>query len=325
MPVPRLRKDLRGLPPFAPAYVSYTHRMKAFIEDLYGVMTVSDLAAITALGWDTVKNIVKAKLERRDGHPRLKGLRYLSIDEIYVGRSRKFYTLVIDLESGRIVWVAPGKGGEALRKFWRALRLSKARIKGVAMDMSAAYWAAVLEQLPNAAIVFDRFHLTKLMNEKIDDLRRQMVSEATGLMKKTVKGLRYLLLMRRENVDQDKLPRLDEALKHNEPLLTAYLLKEALILLWEQPSYARMRSFLRQWCDWALDSGVRQMMQMAKSLLLHKSGILSWWKHRINNGRMEGINNKIKTLLRQTYGLRDERYFVLRLFGLHHSRHELLG
>jgi transposase len=299
--------------------------MKAFIEDLYGVMTVSDLAAITALGWDTVKNIVKAKLERRDGHPRLKGLRYLSIDEIYVGPSKKFYTLVIDLESGRIVWVAPGKGGEALRKFWRALRLSKARIKGVAMDLSAASWAAVLEQLPNAAIVFDRFHLTKRMNEKIDDLRRQMVSEASGLMKKTVKGLRYLLLMRRENGDPDKLPRRDEALKHNEPLLTAYLLKEALILLWEQPSYVRMRSFLRQWCDWALDSGVRQMMQMAKSLLLHKSGILSGWKHRINNGRMEGVNHKIKTLLRQTYGLRDERYFVLRLFGLHHSRHELLG
>ena len=103
----------------------------------------------------------------------------------------------------------------------------------------------------------------------------QMVSEASGLMKKTVKGLRYLLLMRRENVDQDKLPRLDEALKHNEPLLTAYLLKEALILLWEQSSYARMRSFFRQWCDWALDSGIRQMMQMAKSLLLHSITLLS--------------------------------------------------
>ena len=323
--MPGLRAQLRGLPPFAPAYVSYTHRMRAFIEDLFGVMTVSDLAAITGLGWDTVKEIVKAKLERRDGHPRLKDLRYLSLDEIYLGRSKKFYTLVIDLDTGRIVWVAPGKGGEALRKFWRALRLSKAKIQGVAMDMSAAYWAAVLEQLPDAAIVFDRFHITKLMNEKIDDLRRAMVAEASGLMKKTVKGLRYLLLMRRENVDEDKLPRLDEALKQNEPLLTAYLLKEALILLWEQTSYARMRSFLHQWCAWAAESGVRQMMQMAKTLLSHSSGILSWWKHRINNGRMEGINNKIKTLLRQTYGLRDERYFVLRLFGLHHSRHELLG
>ena len=123
----------------------------------------------------------------------------------------------------------------------------------------------------------------------------------------------------------NQLPRLDEALKHHAPLFTAYLLKEALILLWEQPSDARMKSFLHQWCAWALESGVRPMRQMAKTLLSPASGILSWWKHRINNGRMEGINHKIKTLLRQTYGLRDERYFVLRLFGLHRSRHELLG
>jgi len=288
-------------------------------------MTVTDLAAVTGLGWDTVKNIIKARLEKDYGHPRLKELQRLSIDEIYLGRRKKFYTLVIDLDSGRIVWVAKGRGGDALRKFWRALRLSKARIEAVAMDMSAAYWAAVLEHLPDAAIVFDRFHITKLVNEKLDDLRRDMVREAVGLMKQTVKGIRYLLLMRRDNVQDEKLPRLDEALKHNEPLFIGYLLKEALGLLWEQPSYAQMKSFLYQWCTWASESGIRQMMQLAKTLLSHKSGILSWWKHRINNGRMEGINNKIKTLLRQTYGLRDERYLVLKLFGLHNSRQELLG
>ena len=288
-------------------------------------MTVTDLAAVTGLGWDTVKNIIKARLEKDYGHPRLKELRRLSIDEIYLGRRKKFYTLVIDLDSGRIVWVAKGRGGDALRKFWRALRLSKARIEAVAMDMSAAYWAAVLEHLPDAAIVFDRFHITKLVNEKLDDLRRDMVREAVGLMKQTVKGIRYLLLMRRDNVQDEKLPRLDEALKHNEPLFIGYLLKEALGLLWEQPSYAQMKSFLYQWCTWAGESGIRQMIQLAKTLLSHKSGILSWWKHRINNGRMEGINNKIKTLLRQTYGLRDERYLILKLFGLHNSRQELLG
>ena len=78
-----------------------------------------------------------------------------------------------------------------------------------------------------------------------------------------------------------------------------------------------MKSFLHEWCAWATESGVRQMQQVAKTLLTHASGILSWWKHR--------INNKIKTLLRQTYGLRDERYFILKLYGLHHSRLELLG
>lgn len=288
-------------------------------------MTVSDLAAVTGLGWDTVKNIIKAKLEKDYGHPRLKELKRLSIDEIYLGRTQRFFTLVIDLDSGRIVWVARGRGGDTLTKFWRALRLSKAKIEAVAMDMSPAYWSAVAEHLPDTAIVFDRFHIVKLVNEKLDDLRRALVREATGLMKQTVKGVRYLLLMRRENVDAKKLPQLQEALRHNEPLNIGYLLKEALGLLWEQPTYAQMKSFFHEWCAWATESGVCQMQQVAKTLLTHASGILSWWKHRINNGRMEGINNKIKTLLRQTYGLRDERYFVLRLYGLHHSRRELLG
>lgn len=95
-------------------------------------MTVTDLAAVTGLGWDTVKNIIKARLEKDYGHPRLKELQRLSIDEIYLGRRQKFYTLVIDLDSGRIVWVAKGRGGDALRQFWRALRLSQARIEAVA-------------------------------------------------------------------------------------------------------------------------------------------------------------------------------------------------
>ena len=289
------------------------------------MMTVTDLAAVTGLGWDTVKNIIKARLEKDYGHPRLRPLKRLSIDEIYFGRHKKFYTLVIDLDTGQIVWVAKGRGGEALRPFWTALRLSHAQIEAVAMDMSAAYWAAVLEHLPEAAIVFDRFHIIKLRNEKLDHLRREMVSEATGPMKQTVKGIRYLLLMRRESVKEETLPRLDEALKHNQPLFTGYLLKEALGLLWEQSTCGEMRSFLHQWCAWADESGIRQMRQMARTLLSHKSGILAWWKHRINNGRMEGINNKIKTLLRQTYGLRDDRYLVLRLLSLHNSRQELLG
>ena len=288
-------------------------------------MTVTDLAALTGLGWDTVKNIIKARLEKDYGHPRLRPLRRLSVDEIYFGRHKKFYTLVIALDTAQIVWVAKGKGGEDLRPFSRAFCLSHAQIAAVAMDMSPAYWAAVLEYLPEAAIVFDRFHIINLVNEKLDNLRREMVREAIGQIKQTVKGIRYLLLMRRDKVEKEKLPRLDEDLKHNEPLLTGYLLKEALELLWEQPTYGQMRFFLHEWCAWADESGTRQMRQWAKTLLSHKSGILAWWKHRINNGRMEGINNKIKTLLRQTYGLRDERYLVLRLLSLHSSRQELLG
>jgi len=305
--------------------VSYTHRMETFVGDLQGLMTIADLASVTGLSWDTIKGIVKKRLARVYGHPRLKGLKYLSIDEIYVGRRMRFYTIVIDLETGRIVWVANGRGGESLRKFWRALRLSKAKVAGVAMDMSAAYWSAVLSNLPKAAIVFDRFHIMKLMNEKLDDLRRDLVREATDLMKRTVKGIRYLLLMRRDHVHEEKLPKLDEALRQNEPLNMAYLLKEALGLLWEQPSKKKMRAFLQEWCQWAKETGVRHLQSMAKTLTVHATGILNWWEHRISNGRIEGINNKIKTMLRKTYGLRDEVFLKLKLYSLHHSRLELLG
>lgn len=325
MPVPEVPTPFRGVPPFAQPYVSYTKKFASFIGDLQALMTIRDLADMTMTRWDTIKNIVKARLETEVGNPRLKELKRLSIDEIYMGKTKKFRTLVIDLDTGRIVHVAPGKGAEALTRFWRALRLSKARIEAVAMDMSAAYWAAVRENLPDAAIVFDRFHIVKLVNEKLDDLRRAMVAEATGLMKKTVKGIRYLLLMRRDNVKAEKLPVLDEALKHNRALFQGYLLKEALGPLWEQPSREAMRAYLEEWCQIARETGVRHLQAMAKTLSLHASGILSWWDHRINNARMEGINNKVKTLLRQTYGLRDERYFTLRLFNIHNSRLQLLG
>lgn len=288
-------------------------------------MTIADLAAITGLSWDSVKTIIQAKLEGEFGHPRLKDLKHLSIDEIYLGRRQKYYTLVIDLDTGRIVWVAKGKGKEALRKFWRSLRLSKARIEAVAMDLSAAYWAAVAENLPEAAVVFDRFHLVKLVHEKLDELRRAMVAEATDLMKKTVKGIRYLLLMRRDRLGKEQLPRLEEALRHNQPLLEGYLLKEALGPLWEQESRQDMQTYLQTWCEWARQTKVRLLVSLAKTFSVHARGILNWWDHRINNGRMEGINNKIKTLLRQTYGMRDERFFKLKLYSLHQSRHELLG
>lgn len=288
-------------------------------------MTLADVSDVTALSWDTVKTIVQQHLQKDYGQIRLKGLKYLAVDEIYVGKGKQFYTLVIDLESGRIVWVDRGRGQGALGKFWRRLRLSRAKIQAVAMDMSGAYWSAVLDQLPGAAVVFDRFHIMKLMNQKLDELRRALVREASGVMQKTIKGTRYLLLTRAENLEKEKLPKLEEALKLNEPLSQAYYLKEELGLLWEQPSWVAMEDFLRQWCERACQTGIKLLQQMAKTLLVHATGILNYWHHRITSGKMEGINNKIKTLTRQAYGYRDEKFFILKLLSLHHARIKLVG
>ena len=288
-------------------------------------MTITDVAAVTGLSWDTVKSIVQARLQKDYGHISFKHLKRLSIDESYVGKRMKYYTLVLDLDSGRIVWVSRGRGKAALQGFWRRLRLSKAKLEAIAMDMSGAYWAAVLDAFPKVKVVFDRFHIIKLMNEKLDALRRALVREAEGPLKLVIKGTRYLLLARPANLKDEQLPKLEKALQLNEPLFQAWYLKEELALLWQQPTYHAMERFLRHWCDQAFATGIKQLGQMAKTLLTHWTGILNWWTHPINNGKMEGTNNKIKTLTRRAYGYRDEDFFILKLLGLHEAKIKLVG
>ena len=185
-------------------------------------MTILDVAAFTGLCWDTVKGLVKQRLAKDYAHIRLKDLSRLAIDEIYLGRKKKYVTLVIDQESGRIVWVARGKGGEALQPFWRRLKASGAKIEAVAMDMSQAYASAVARHLPEALIVFDRFHEMKLMNEKLDDLRRELVRQAESEdARVAIKGTRWLLLYRRDHLPQSEARALAKALELNQPLATA--------------------------------------------------------------------------------------------------------
>jgi transposase len=288
-------------------------------------MTLSEVAAVTHLGWDTVKEIVKNDLFRRYRKISLRDVRYLAVDEFHVGRKGRFMTVVIDLESGRILWVAKGRGADALRKFFRRLRLGRAKIKAVACDMSAAYWSAVLKYLPKAAMVFDHFHIIKLANEKIDDLRRALQREAEILDRRFIKGTRYLLLMGAENVPDHRREALQEALRFNEPLSLAYYLKEELRWLWSEPGPKRMRAYLDSWCSRAIESGIPQMISLAKTLRGHASGILNYAKHPISTGKLEGINNKIKTLKRKAYGYRDETFFILKLYSLHESRFKLTG
>jgi transposase len=288
-------------------------------------MTLHDVAELTLLSWDTVKAIVKTHLAKDYGKPFLKGVRYLGIDEIHVGKKGRFYTIVIDLEDGRILWAKPGRGGAALRGFWRRLRLAKAKIEAVTTDMSAAYWNAVLEHLPDASLVFDKFHVIKLMNERLDDLRRQMVREAEGPLKLRIKGTRFLLLRNPENLQKDQIPKLDEALKLNEPLLLAWYLKEELRELWNQPSRQKMAAFLKDWCLKAEQTAIGQLIKMAKTLRTHASGILAYAKHPITSGKLEGINNKIKTLTKRSYGFHDQNFFILKLLSLHHAKYKLLG
>lgn len=313
---------------FAEPRRGYTKDLARYILDLARHMTIKDIADHLAMSWDTVKEIVKTDLAKHYAKPPLAGVRQLAIDEISVGHGHRYFTVVLDLESGRVLFVGKGKGADALLPFWRRLKRAKARVKAVAIDMSPAYQSAVENHLPDAKIVFDRFHIVKLVNEKLTELRRQLYRQATDdLHKQVLKGTRWLLLKHPDNLDleRNERARLDEALELNESLATAYYLKEDLRELWNQGSRAQARRFLQSWYLLALSSGIRVMQQFARTLLAHASGILAWYDHPISTGPLEGTNNKIKTMQRQHYGLRDQEFFRLKIYALHRTKYALVG
>lgn len=288
-------------------------------------MTLSDVASWLELSWDTVKTVVQRRLESEYRKIGYRHLRHIAIDELYLGRTRKYVTLVVDLDNGRIVWVGDGKGSEALREFWRRFKQSRGRLRAVAMDMSGAYAASVHEHAPHAVLTFDRFHVVKLMNERLDDLRRELVRAAGAEAKQAIKGLRWLLLQRRDNLEPDAAQRLERSLQLNAPLQTAYLLKEELGLLWEQADGRQAWAYLRDWCAKAKASGVRQLLAMANTLRRHAKGILAYYKTGLTSGKMEGINRKIRGLLCSAFGFRDHDFFKLRLYALHEAKFKLVG
>jgi len=291
-------------------------------------MTIKDVACHLGVSWDVVKEIQKKSLRQRFGKPRLKHLKQIAIDEISTGKGHQYVTIVMDLGSGAVVHVGKGKGGDALTTFWRRLRSSGARIEAVATDMSPAYIDAVTTHLAEATLVFDRFHVIKLYNDKLSDLRRAMYRELTDIAKKDVlKGVRWLLLKRPEHLDpsRNEPARLREALRLNEPLAIAYQLKDELNEIWEQDDQETAQALLMDWIVYAESTGIRMLAQFAKTLRFHAFGILAWYDYPISTGPLEGTNNKIKTMKRQAYGFRDPEFLRLKILGIHETTYALVG
>lgn len=313
---------------FADARRSYTRAFERYALELLRSMTIRDVAVHLGISWDVIKDIQKRHLQKHFSRPRLKRVKRIAIDEISIGKGHRYLSVVLDLDRGAVLFVGDGKGADALRPFWKRLRCSGAKVEAVAIDMSPAYIQAVTHQLPQAVIVFDHFHVIKLFNEKLSDLRRELYREATGpLQKQVLKGTRWLLLKNPESLDQTRHEpqRLREALKLNESLATAYYLKEDLRELWNQPSKACAEAHLDLWIMQAEWSGIRILMKFAKTLATHRTGILAWYDHPISTGPLEGTNHKIKTMKRQAYGFRDPEFLMLKILGIHETTYALVG
>jgi transposase len=332
LPIPRVACRACGVVrqvevAFAEPRRTYTKAFRRYALELSRCMTILDVARHLGVSWDVIKDIQKGDLSRRYAKPKLKHLRQIAIDEIAVGKGHRYLTVVLDLQSGAVVFVGDGKGGGALGPFWKRLRQCKTKIEAVAMDMSPAYHDAVSKHLPEATIVYDHFHVIKLFNDKLSDLRRALHHKAQDEQKRVLKGSRWLLLKAAENLDpeRDEEARLDEALELNKPLAVAYYLKEDLRQFWAQPGKRFAGAFLTDWIRRAEASGVRMIQQMARTLASRRSGLLAYYDYPISTGPLEGTNNKIKTMKRQAYGYRDQEFFKLKILAIHEAKYALVG
>ena len=307
---------------------SYTRLFERYALGLCRYMTIKDVASHLNVGWDMIKDIQKRNLEKRFSHPKLKHLKKLAIDEISIGAGHSYLTIVLDLDSGAVVFVGDGKGTDALIPFWSRLKRSGATIEAVAIDMSRAYIQAVRENLPNAVVVFDHFHVIKLYNDRLSDFRRQLFNQIEDPQKKQViKGTRWLLLKNPENLnaDREEPNRLKAALELNQPLTAAYYMKEDLRQVWKQPDKETAKDFLIDWVYRAGSSMIPMLAKMARTIAKHFHGILAYYDFPISTGPLEGTNNKIKTMKRQAYGFRDHQFFKLKIMALHETKYALVG
>jgi len=306
---------------------AYSNRLARLVVELSRVGTIKDVAHHLHLSWDTVKDIQKRYLYRNYNTPDISQVRHIGIDEFAVAKGHINKTIVVDLETGRVIYIGDGKGRGVLDEFWKKVTKAGIQIEAVATDLSPAFIVAVTTNLPKATLVFDHFHVVKLMNDALDEIRRGIYREEKDLNKrKVIKGTRWLLLCNGKDIFDNKYKsRLDNALNMNEPLMKAYYLKESLREIWTQVNKEQAAEVLDKWIEQAYEAKIPKLTTMANTLKAHKWGILAWYDYHISTAKLEGINNKIKTMKRQAYGYRDQKFFELKILAMHEKNYAFFG
>jgi len=305
---------------------SYTRALARYVLDLSKLTSMKAVADHLQLGWDLIKTIIKEDLQRRAKRRSWRKVRRIAIDEIAIRKGHKSMTVVMDLDTGEVLFTAEGRDHKCLEPFFRRLRRARAKLKAIAVDMSAAYQKAIEEYAPKGVVVVcDRYHVVSNMNKVIDKVRREEQNRLEGEGKKVIKGCRYLLLWAKEKLAKmaEKKERLDDLLAINETLHKVYLLKEDLRLFWSQDSKGEAEIFARGWLKEARAMKNKHVTTFAKTIEQNLERILAWYDHRITTGPLEGLNNKIKVLKRVAYGYRDAAFFGLRVLFIHESREVL--
>ena len=301
--------------PWAAHGSRFTRDFEEMAAYLAQVTDQTQVSRLLGIAWQTVGSIVERVVADRLDSDRLGGLRRIGVDEFSYRKRHRYLTLVVDHDRRRVVWAAEGRSAETLKKFFDLLGPEGcAEIEMATIDMAAGYIKAIEESLPQAQIVFDRFHVERLASDALDEVRRAMVREVQGTAEgKAIKGLRFLLLKNPGNLSSEQEQRLSDVQRTNQRLYRAYLLKETLAEALEQEDVDLAREQLRDWLSWASRSRLKPFVKTARTIRKHFDGILAYVQTRLTNGLTEGINNKLRVIARRAYGFHSPQPLIAML------------
>jgi transposase len=268
-------------------------------------MAKTQITRLLRVGWSTVGQIVTRVVAERLEDCRLSGLVEIGCDEISWRRGQRYLTSVVDHQTGAIVWCAEGRNAQTLQRFFDELGDRRESIRAVSIDMSGSYAKAIRDNIPRAEICFDPFHIVRLAQRAVDQVRRDEWNAhdrshtPTG---KWIKGTRWSLLKSPDKQSVGQLALLGEVARANTALFRAFLLKEELRLLYALEDRALAPAHLDAWLAWASRSRLEPFVRLARTIRRHREGILAAIRLGLSNGRLEGLNSRIRLISHRSFG-----------------------
>jgi transposase len=291
--------------PWARAGSRYTRDFEDVVAWLAQQMAKTPIAGLLRIAWDTVGRIVERVVADHLDERRLAGLVAIGVDEIAYRRHHRYLTSVVDHRTGAIVWCAAGRNAATLQRFFDELGDRKTSIRAVSIDMSGGYEKAIRDTLPGAEIAFDPFHVVRLGQRAVDQVRRDEwnAHERSHTPKgRWIKGTRWSLLKAPDKQSIPQLALLGEVAHANKALYRAFLLKEELRLLYQLQDPTLAPAHLDAWLAWATRSRLRPFVRLARTIRRHRTGILTAIRLGLTNGRLEGLNSRIRLISHRSFG-----------------------
>jgi transposase len=309
--VKRERLDFLADNPF------YTKRFAYFVGRRCRQASISDVAKELALDWHTVKALEMQYMEAQLARAGTPGPLVIGIDEIAIRKGYDYRIVVSDLLRRRPIWFGGEDRSEAsMAQFYAWLGQKKSgRIRLAVMDMWKPFRMATAAHAPQAPILFDKFHVMRHLGEALDSVRKREYARLAGRDRRYIKGQKYTLLSRRENLTLDGKKALKTLLAANKRLNTAYLLKESFGQLWDYKREASARRFFENWRSGLKWQRLKPYEKFAAMIERHWDGIAAYCRpeNKVSLGFVEGLNNKIRVIQRRAYGLKNEEYFRLKV------------